>query len=102
MVLISTIRRYIPLPCRVEERERETESMTIVPRKDPINACCGVLLLKYRQAPSIYQEQSSLLNQEPDATNYHAHSIASYLGLSSEAELQRMLEASNNLLHWVF
>ena len=44
----------------------------------------------------------SLLNQGPDATKYHAHSIASYLGLPSEEELQRLLAASNNLLHWGF
>ena len=43
-----------------------------------------------------------LLNQGPDVTKHHTDLIASFLGLPNKEELQLLIAASNNLLHWGF
>jgi len=60
---------------------------------------CANILRSSQKNPNCYL---SLLNQGPDATKYHSHLIASYLGLPNKEELQMLHAASNNLLHWGF
>ena len=43
-----------------------------------------------------------LLNQGPDVTKHHTDLMSSFLGLPNKEELQLLIAASNNLLHWGF